>query len=110
MTKHVIKCRKNKLGRGLIKALKMCQFGLIHIIRALMKLVPGKKLRHTYGAWCYKVERYNDELYPLTSVKFEGYEFPVPSNVDAYLRRLYGNYMQIPDVKETHVKTIEFLK
>jgi lipopolysaccharide cholinephosphotransferase len=75
-----------------------------------MKLVPGKKLRHTYGAWCYEVERYNDELYPLTSVEFEGYEFPAPGNVDAYLRRLYGNYMQIPDVKQTHVKTIEFLE
>ena len=110
LTKYVTKCRHSKLGRGLIKVLKMCQFGLMHIIRTLMKLVPGKKLRHTYGAWCYKVERYNEELYPLTRVEFEGYEFPAPGNVDAYLRRLYGNYMQIPDVKQTNVKTIEFLK
>ena len=110
MIKYVTKCRGNKLGRGLIKVLKTCQFGFIHIIRAMMKLVPGKKLRHTYGAWCYEVERYNDELYPLTSVDFEGYKFPAPGNVDAYLRRLYGNYMQIPNVKATHVKTIEFVK
>ena len=110
MTKYVTKCRNSKFGRALITVLKTCQFGLIHIIRALMKLVPGKKLRHTYGAWCYEVERYNDELYPLTRVEFEGYEFPAPGNVDAYLRRLYGNYMQIPDVKQTHVKQIEFLK
>lgn len=33
-------------------------------------------------------------------VKFEGYDMPVPADVDAYLKISYGNYMQLPPEKE----------
>lgn len=110
MTKHLVKYRGNWFCRTFIKCAKGCHFGSIHILRALMKLVPGKKIRHTYGAWCYKVERYKDEMFPLTTIEFEGHKFPVPCNTTAYLRRLYGDYMKIPEVKETHVKEIKFYR
>ena len=101
---------KSKLGRFFIKALKWFSFCLVYITRAIMWLIPGKKLRHTYGAWCYHVERYDKELFPLTTIEFEGYHFPVPRDTEAYLHRLYGDYMKIPDVKATHMQQVEFLK
>lgn len=75
-----------------------------------MKLVPGKKFGHTYGAWYYKVERCEQDIFPLTTVIFEGREFPAPHDVDAYLRRQYGDYMKIPDKKEAHMQRVEFLE
>lgn len=37
-----------------------------------------------------------DQLYPLSSILFEGHNFPCPANSDAYLRDLFGDYMQLP--------------
>lgn len=109
IVKYVIRYRGNKFGRILIKLLKSCCFAWIQVVRVIMRLVPGKMLRHTYGAWCYKIERCESELFPLSMIKFEGYEFPAPHDMDGYLRRMYGDYMKIPDIKETHTSTIEFL-
>ena len=35
-------------------------------------------------------------IFPLTRVKFENLELPVPAQYDKYLKSLYGDYMQIP--------------
>ena len=37
-----------------------------------------------------------DDTLPLTTMLFEGYEFPVPKNVEAYLTRSYGNWRELP--------------
>lgn len=38
-----------------------------------------------------------ETIFPLEKAKFEGMEFDVPSNTDAYLKNLYGNsYMELP--------------
>ena len=109
MIRRAVRYRGNKLGRLFIKVAKGLSFGFINMLRALMKLVPGKKLGHTYGAWYYKVKRSEQDLFPLTTIKFEGYEFPAPYNADAYLRRQYGDYMKLPKVKVSHMQHVEFL-
>ena len=38
-----------------------------------------------------------DEIFPLTRMVFEGISFNAPFNSDSYLRRIYGNYMSLPD-------------
>jgi len=44
-----------------------------------------------------------DKVFPLSTIKFEGYEFNCPKDVDHYLRVLYGdNYMMLPDMIEAH--------
>ena len=108
LTHCEVRYKKSRLGKFLFKPIKAFAYAQICIIRALMRLVPGKKLRHAYGAWCYKVERYENELDPLTMVEFEGHQFPAPCDTDAYLRRLYGDYMKIPEVKVTHMQQVEF--
>ena len=43
------------------------------------------------------------EIFPLKEIRFEGYEFKCPNNVDYYLKVLYGsNYMHFPEIIETH--------
>lgn len=53
------------------------------------------------GDWsdvCYAyLGNFKDEtLFPVKFMQFEGEEFPVPNNTDAYLRTLYGDYLELP--------------
>lgn len=39
-------------------------------------------------------------VYPLGEIQFEGHTFPSPANPDAYLKDLFGDYMQLPPESE----------
>ena len=44
-----------------------------------------------------------DEVFPLTTISFDDYEFKCPKNPDHWLTVSYGpNYMQLPEEIETH--------
>ena len=51
-------------------------------------------------------------VFPLTTAEFEGNLFPVPGNWDSYLKTSYGDYMQLPPLKEQqirrHFKKVDF--
>ncbi|MDO5720249.1 MAG: LicD family protein [Actinomycetaceae bacterium] len=83
-----------------------------------VRLIPIETLNHLH-MWIYRhcFEKFSSskEVYdPLNSSKiwpkacfeskqmrvFEGQEFPVPSDVDTYLKICYGDYMQIPPIEE----------
>ncbi|MBR7126116.1 MAG: LicD family protein, partial [Prevotella sp.] len=38
------------------------------------------------------------DIFPLTTHTFEGHQLPAPHDADHLLRRLYGDYMQLPDL------------
>jgi len=42
------------------------------------------------------------DLYPAKTMFFEGVEFPVPNNIDAHLKAVYGDYMKLPPIEERH--------
>jgi lipopolysaccharide cholinephosphotransferase len=81
------------------------------ILRFIAKLFPGKELRHSFGTAYFK-PRYTDDIFPLTEMEFEGKMFPVPRQTDAVLRKIYGNYMQLPDLENIHphYNKLEFYK
>ena len=56
--------------------------------------------------------RFVEEIFPLTTHVFEGYQLPVPGNADAHLRHIFGDYMQLPDLDKLapHVGQLEFLE
>lgn len=85
-------------------------FGSIILVRFLFGKIPGNKLRHTYGGGFYRNIRHLEELFPLTYCEFEDYKFPVPGKYDSYLRRMYGDYMKLPnpDKVQPHIKKLEF--
>jgi len=46
-----------------------------------------------------EIQKYGD-IFPLTKVYFEGVEYNAPGNIDAFLKKLYGNYMELPPVEQ----------
>lgn len=102
--------KRNRLIEAIVAFRKRIAFGSFKVWRALSNMFPEQQLRYSYGTWCYRELHREEDLYPLSTVKFEGHDFPAPRDYDAYLRRIYGDYMQIPEVKETHTTKIEFFE
>ena len=75
---------------------------LFPFFRLLSKFASPKILRHTFGVNFMKSRSYND-IFPLTKIEFEGVLLNAPRDSDAYLTKLYGNYMSMPQKIETHV-------
>ena len=73
------------------------------------KLLPDKTITSGMGIPFHN-PRYAKDIFPLTTHQFEDKEFPVPYNADALLRRLYGDYMQLPDLSKLklHVSKLDF--
>ncbi len=57
-----------------------------------LDLVYGIDYNHPYDNWFCKYEF----VFPLKEAEFEGYNFPVMNNTDAYLRKTFGDYMSYP--------------
>lgn len=74
---------------------KLC---LANVAWALLNLFckKGKYIANTKYNNGYGTAHRLDNLYPLSTVQFEGVEFPAPHHPDAYLREQYGDYMRIP--------------
>lgn len=79
------------------------------VLRWLGKLMGGDLL-DAFGV-PYVVPRYTDDLFPLSTLPFDGYELPVPGNYDKVLRDQYGDYMKLPDLDKVvpHVGKLVFL-
>lgn len=91
---------------------KLLFFAFLSILRFINIFIPGKKLRHSYGEGFYQRERNIEDLLPLQMMPFEGVPLPVPRDVDSYLRRIYGNYEEIPPmdrIRKPHVYNVIYL-
>ena len=71
------------------------------ILRFFSKFSSTNELRHSFGTAFLK-PRYMEDIFPLAEMEFEGKMFPVPHNTDAMLRKIYGDYMKLPDFKSIH--------
>jgi lipopolysaccharide cholinephosphotransferase len=49
----------------------------------------------TYSSM-WQSARHEKNIFPLKEIEFETNKFLAPSNVDAYLKSIYGNYMMLP--------------
>ena len=54
----------------------------------------------------YGVMHRNDETWPLGTIQFEGKTFPAPRDVDAYLKDLYRNYMDVPPPEKRKIHAV----
>lgn len=82
----------------------------ISVIRNLSKIGSHDCYRHYYGS-SFKAIRCKKDIFPLKLCKFENRAFPIPSNYDSYLRRMYGEYMHLPKIENItlHLENYEFL-
>ena len=67
------------------------------ILRLVSKFFWMSKYRHTFGTG-YLGPRVKKDILPLTEMDFECKRYPVPHDADAMLKRLYGDYMKLPDL------------
>lgn len=78
---------------------------LFPLFRCLGKMGAHGQLRHTPGS-CFLSPREEKDIFPLGELMFEGGIFPVPGNYDAYLTKIYGCYMSLPDLDKIVMHTV----
>ncbi|MBD5311277.1 MAG: LicD family protein [Bacteroides sp.] len=88
----------NKIGKSLFPILRKINNNIITLCKPLDKLGAKNKLRHGLGSVFLK-PRFKEDIASLTRIPFEDTLLPIPTNYDSYLRRIYGNYMEL---KITH--------
>lgn len=54
-----------------------------------------------FQCWPYSKFFYKNEIYPVRQVIFEGKKFWAPNNIDKCLKKIYGDYKNLPMVIET---------
>lgn len=72
------------------------------VLSAVGSIGAGDRLRHVMPSF-FSAPRSKGDLFPLSEVEFEGYRFKAPRDTDAYLRRIYGDYMRLPDPDKLQV-------
>lgn len=72
------------------------------VLRLANSFFTGSRLRHRMPSY-FPAARDVRDIYPLTEVEFEGHRFMAPRDTDAYLTKLYGDYMRLPDIDKIHV-------
>lgn len=98
-----IKCKW--LRRPLIFVINALCFGIIIPLLRLIGLINLKgEYHYTLGSGWGRHTFFMKDTMPLTTIEFEGEQFPAPCNVDAYLTRVYGNWRELPtddDIKRS---------
>ena len=94
---------KSSLSKKVFLLLKKIQFAFIYVVRNVCSVFVDKNiLRYSYGSGLSNYTVLSNQLFPLKEIFFEGYAFPTPANVEDYLSRTYGDYMQLPDLDKLH--------
>lgn len=77
---------------------RLCE-AVYAILRMLARIGPfGGYYYHSYGSW-FMSKRVKSEMIPTREIKFEDGMYSAPNSCDAYLQRIYGDYMKLPDEK-----------
>ena len=88
---------KHKLSPKLISLVYWFCEAAYTILRGIAHLCPYEKYYyHSYGSW-FMSKRVKSEMVPTVDIEFENGKYSAPNNYDAYLRRIYGDYMRLPD-------------
>ena len=95
--------QSKKVSSTLLKILKPTNKCIINILRYVSKPFNKKGvLRYTLGTGLSSEIRLYNDVYPFSETNFEGIKLPIPGNVDNYLKKIFGNYMEIPQSIHNH--------
>ncbi len=77
------------------------------LFRFISHLIPSETLRYVLGCG-NDFPRKRTELFPASSLSFEGFSFPGPCNPQAYLTRIYGpDYMTPPPLDKIEMHSTD---
>lgn len=95
--------KSKSLSSTILKILKPINKYIVKVLCFLSK--PFNKtgiLRYSPGTGLSKEIRMYNDVFPLSKTIFEGVNLPIPGNVDKYLEKIFGNYMEIPQSIRNH--------
>lgn len=82
---------------------------LKYFVRSICTITKPNNILHSYGI--PNTTNHNASyMFPLSKIVFEGKAFSAPGNVDAYLSKQYGDYMNIPpkEKRATHFLRVAY--
>ena len=83
--------------KPLIRLVQGLCFGIVNPILRLVGLInPRKEYHYTLGTGWARHTFFMKDAFPLAKARFEGEEFPVPKDMDAYLTHEYGDWRKLP--------------
>ena len=99
---HSTKYIKNRVFRHIyIRTIEIINFGLlIPIIRLIGLINPKKQYHYVLGSCFWRSAFYIEDIFPLSTMQFEEYEFPVPGNTEAFLTKIYGDWEKVPSEEQ----------
>ena len=96
-----IKVKWAWLRHLLIRSVEIFSFCfVIPILRLIGKINPKGEYHYNLGMGWYRSTYFERDIFPLSTIEFEGHTFPAPKNVDSYLQGIYGDWRKIPDIEE----------
>ena len=85
------------LRKPLIRFIQvLCLFFINSVLRLVGLINPRSEYHYLLGTGWPKERFYAKDIFPLTTISFEGVEFPAPKDTDAYLTNVYGNWRSLP--------------
>ncbi len=100
---------KHDKVRRIVTKFNWFVYDSIEILSFPLDLFKKKdEMHYALGKGTYKFDMRFSEVFPVIYVPFEGVMMPVPGNADAFLTRIYGDYMKLPSdeqiMKDIHIK------
>lgn len=86
------------------------QCSKFHKALAAYPFTKGKYVINMLGMYKFKSVMEKEIYGRKTELSFEGEPFSVPEQYDAYLRRIYGDYMQVPPENERNHHETEIIE
>lgn len=92
----------------LLNIIYMLSYNMLYpCFRFISNLFSSDTLRHVLGTG-FDAARKREDLFPASTLHFEGYDFPGPHNPQAYLKRLYGpDYMTPPPLEKIEMHSTD---
>lgn len=91
------KIKNSALRHFLIRSVQVINFGLLIPFARIIGLInPKKQYHYALGSGFYDEPFYLKNIFPLTTIEFEGVSFPAPKDTDAYLTAMYGDWRKLP--------------
>ena len=93
---------------------RIIRYNLCKLLHSFLKLIniilPHQRINYNWGTF-FKNNCKKEDIFPLTRLSFEGFEFNAPSNYVNVLSNCYGDYNKIPDIEsiQTHILDTTFL-